>query len=137
MKTLLVEGTGMRVVLETEPTYTIQWVRERVGDATGVPAERLVLFHCSKLLQDHQTLSELPVTACLIVRASLSLSGGMIDPVLRRLALTTVVCLICRKCYCRNGLERTTCHKCGWPDLRGKKKNSKEMRRLQASLIRE
>jgi len=136
MKTVLVEGAGATVTLEVEGTDTVQWVRQRVSESTGIPQQLLALSHCSKPLHDHQTLSELPISSAPILRASLRLLGGVIEPERYKLALSTVVAQICRKCYCRNGMDRTTCHKCGWPDLRLKKRNASALKKLYSSLSR-
>lgn len=134
MKTLLVEGPGICLSVTLDSVSTGQSLLEVVSARSGIPTELLTMSHCGKRVPASQDVSELTLDACPVLRVSLSLPGGMIEPSLRKLALMSVACLVCRKCYCRNGMDRTTCRKCGWTDLRQKKRHNRDMKRVYDSI---
>lgn len=100
-------------------------LREKVGSCLGVQPQGIRLMCRAREVLDSWKgeLNELEV-----VYVGLRLLGGFIEPAKKQIALKEVARLICRKCYCRNDLNRTTCRKCGHPDLRPKKHQSREMR---------
>ena len=132
MSVIVLTGLGQTVGVAYSDAEGVSRLRQLAGEQFGVPASLIRLVHQSRELVDSQTVSLPPLST---VAVGLSLLGGVVDPLLCPIAYKTVARLICRKCYCRNGLERTTCRKCGCPDLRNKKKQSKELRRYYKSRL--
>ena len=50
--------TGTTITLETEPTDTIESIKRKINDKTGIPADQQRLLYSSKQLEDSRTLQD-------------------------------------------------------------------------------
>jgi ribosomal protein L40E len=120
----------MRIVLvapnchsaTVEGNWTAETLKQEVTFQFGLPVGAFWLQWGGRVLRDQQ-LSDLSQ-----VHVCLSLPGGVYDPSDYALSRREMHQLICRRCYCRNDYSRRTCHKCGHPDLRGRKESYRSIK---------